>query len=214
MSTISLNIGGWTATLPVLSRTKVAYQPRKSTMARFEAEQKSDFVAPTFKASPAVIRRGNKLMQTHGFCYLRIFACKYREYTARRLGINPKGAQVEAHLATHAAHRRGDNFILTRITGPFQAHIYRSRYENRAWRGDLSRYADCTIAGGKGESSGHRRLPAPTPMEAIEYHPVPEASGDGTLQATGAKIRIQNPSSMCREIHKRMQELEQQYRQG
>jgi hypothetical protein len=145
MSSISINVGGWTATLPVLTKDKVAHLPRKTTMARFEAEQGDDFVAPTFKASPAVIRRGNKLMQNNGFCYLRLFACKYREYTAKRLGTNPLGANIEAHLATHAAHRRGDNFILTRITGPFQAHIYKSRYENRAWRGDLSRYADCRI---------------------------------------------------------------------
>ena len=81
MATISLNIDGWTTTLPILSRPKVAHQPRKTTRARFEAEQQDDFVAPTFKASPAVIRQGNKLMQNHGFCYLRIFACKYREYT-------------------------------------------------------------------------------------------------------------------------------------
>ena len=56
MSTVSLNIGGWTTTLPVLSKAKVAHQPRKTTMARFEAEQQSDFVAPTFKASSEIGR--------------------------------------------------------------------------------------------------------------------------------------------------------------
>ena len=119
---LPLGLHSTTMSVPITN----GYQYKKSCTARFGAEQAPSFVAPTFKEAFATgtIRRGNKLMQKPGFCYLRLFSRHYREYTARRLGKNPLDEDVLAHIATHVAHRRGDAFVVARITGLFQAHTY------------------------------------------------------------------------------------------
>ena len=47
------------------------------------------------RASPKQIREANHLMLQQGYCYLRLFAVKYRRQIAACLGQNPTFTHVE-----------------------------------------------------------------------------------------------------------------------
>ena len=82
------------------------------------------------RASPKQIREANHLMLQQGYCYLRLFAVKYRRQIAACLGQNPTFSRVEQQLGMNPNFRRGDSFVTAYISGPFQAHIAKSRKEN------------------------------------------------------------------------------------
>ena len=82
------------------------------------------------RASPKQIREANHLMLQQGYCYLRLFAVKYRRQIAACLGQNPTYTRVEQQLGLNHNFRRGDAFVTAYISGPFQAHIAKSRKEN------------------------------------------------------------------------------------
>ena len=90
----------------------------------------AEFTKPGFayarsplRASPKQIREANHLMLQQGYCYLRLFAVKYRRQIAACLGQNPTFSRVEQQLGMNANFRRGDSFVTAYISGPFQAHI-------------------------------------------------------------------------------------------
>ena len=80
-------------------------------------------------AFPKQIREANHLMLQQGYCYLRLFAVKYRRQIASCLGQNPTYTRVEQQLGLNHKFRRGDLFVTAYISGPFQAHIAKSRME-------------------------------------------------------------------------------------
>ena len=89
------------------------------------------------QASPKQIREANHLMLQQGYCYLRLFAVKYRRQIAACLGQNHRFSRVEQQLGLHHSFRRGDSFVTAYISGPFQAHIAKSRKENPFHMGTL-----------------------------------------------------------------------------
>ena len=91
------------------------------------------------KASPKQIREANHLMLQQGYCYLRLFAVKYRRQIAACLGANPTFTKVEQQLGQHPVFRRGDSFVTAFISGPFQAHIAKSKKEIPFYLGTLRR---------------------------------------------------------------------------
>ena len=91
------------------------------------------------RASSKQIREANHLLLQQGYCYLRLFAVKYRRQIAACLGYNPTFTRVEQQLGLHPAFRRGDSFITAFISGPFQAHIAKSRKENPFYHRTLRR---------------------------------------------------------------------------
>ena len=78
-------------------------------------------------------------MLSQGYCYLRLFAVKYRRQIAQCLGKLPTYERVEQQLRAHRAFPRGDSFITAYISCPFQAHITKSRKENPFHLGTLRR---------------------------------------------------------------------------
>ena len=104
----------------------------------------AEFTKPGFayarlplQASPKQIREANHLMLQQGYCYLRMFVVKYRRQIAACLGQNPTFTRVEQQLGTHPYLRRGDQFVTAYISGPFQAHIAKSKKENPFYMGTL-----------------------------------------------------------------------------
>ena len=91
------------------------------------------------RASPKQIREANHLMLCPGYCYLRLFAVKYRRQIAQCLGKLPNFSRVEQQLRSHTAFPRGDTFVTAYISGPFTAHIAKSRKENPFHIGTLRR---------------------------------------------------------------------------
>ena len=66
-------------------------------------------------------------MLKDGFCYLRIFSNNHRWHIATRLGTNPT---IDHVLSLNTSWRRHDSFINCLLSGPFRAHISRSRRAN------------------------------------------------------------------------------------
>ena len=89
------------------------------------------------RACPKQIREANHHMLQQGYCYLRLFAVKYRRQIAACLEQNPTFSHVEEQLSTNANFHRGDPFVTAYISGPFQAHIAKSRKENPFYLGTL-----------------------------------------------------------------------------
>ena len=91
------------------------------------------------RASPKQIREANYLVLQEGYCYLRLFAVKYRRQITAYLGQNPTFSHVEQQLALNTNFCRGDSFATAYISGPFEAHIAKSRNENPFHLGTLRR---------------------------------------------------------------------------
>ena len=91
------------------------------------------------RASPKQIREANHLMLRQAYCYLRLFTVKYRRQIAQCLGKLPTYERVEQQLRAHRAFPRGDSFVSAYISGPFVAHIAKSRKENPFHLGTLRR---------------------------------------------------------------------------
>ena len=114
------------------------------------------------RASPKQIREANHLMLSQGYCYLRLFAVKYRRQIAQCLGKLPTFQRVEQQLRSHAAFPRHDSFITAYISGPFTAHIAKSRKENPFHRSTLRRLNE-----GMPIRVGAAREPSPATTPAI-----------------------------------------------
>ena len=78
-------------------------------------------------------------MLQQGYCYLRLFTVKYCRQIAACLGYNPTFSHDEQQLGMNASFRRSFLFITAFISGPFQAHIAKSRKENPFHLGTLRR---------------------------------------------------------------------------
>ena len=91
------------------------------------------------RASPKPIRQANHLMLQQGYCYLRLFAIKYRRQIAACLGQNPTFSRVKQQLGTNANFCRGNSFVTAYISWPFQAYIAKSRQDNPFHLGTLRR---------------------------------------------------------------------------
>ena len=127
------------------------------------------FTRPSFayallplQASPKQIREANHLMLSTGYSYLRLFAVKYRRQIAQCLGKLPTYQRVEQQLRSHAALPHGDSFVTAYISGPFTAHIAKSRMENPFHLGTLRRLND-----GMPIRVGAAREPSPSTTPAI-----------------------------------------------
>ena len=160
---------------------------------------KAAFLQPGFayarlplKASPKQIREANHLMFQQGYCYLRLFAVKYRRQIAACLGHNPTYTNVEQQLSINTKFRRGDSFVTAYISGPFQAHIAKSRKENPFHLGNLRRLnSGMPIRVG---STQPLLLPAPSPsMEVamIDVPMLPTANEDNQVVQTTAVLANQ-----------------------
>ena len=114
------------------------------------------------RASPKQIREANHLMLRQGYCYLRLFAVKYRRQIAQCLGKLPTYERVEQQLRAHQAFPRGDSFVTAYISGPFVAHIAKSRKENPFHLGTLRRLNE-----GMPIRLGAAREPSPATVPAI-----------------------------------------------
>ena len=114
------------------------------------------------QASPKQIREANHLMLHQGYCYLRLFAVKYRRQIAQCLGKLPTYERVEQQLRAHRAFPRGDSFVTAYISGPFVAHIAKSRKENPFHLGTLRRLNE-----GMPIHLGAAREPSPAMVPAI-----------------------------------------------
>ena len=101
-------------------------------------------------------------MLRQGYCYLRLFAVKYRRQIAQCLGKLPTYERVEQQLRAHRAFPRGDSFVTAYISGPFVAHIAKSRKENPFHLGTLRRLNE-----GMPIRLGAAREPSPTTVPAI-----------------------------------------------
>ena len=111
------------------------------TSGAYAAFTKPGFAYARFplRASPKQIREAIHLMLQQGYCYLRLFAVKYRRQIVACVGQNPTFHHVEQELSRNATFRRGDSFVTAYISGPFQAHIAKSRKENPFHLGTLRR---------------------------------------------------------------------------
>ena len=104
-------------------------------------------------------------MLQQGYGYLRLFAVKYRRQIAACLGQNPTFSKVGQQLGLHHSFRRGDSFVIAYISGPFQAHIAKSRKENPFYIGTLRRPNEgMPIRVGAEQPTPRPALPAPTPL--------------------------------------------------
>ena len=97
------------------------------------------YVLAPLRPSPKQIREANHLMLSQGYCYLRLFTVKYHRQITQCLGKLPTYERVEQQLRAHRAFLRGDAFVTAYISGPFQAHITKSRKENPFHLGTLRR---------------------------------------------------------------------------
>ena len=139
-STMPSNISSWCEAIATyLSQVKASKEgPQDGTYAAFT---KPGFAYARFplQASPKQIREANHLMLQQGYCYLRLFAVKYRRQIAACLGENPTFSKVEEQLGRYHSFRWGDLFVTAYISGPFQAHIAKTRKENPFYLGTLRR---------------------------------------------------------------------------
>ena len=97
-----------------------------------------------------------------GYCYLSLFAVKYRRQIAQCLGKLPTYLRVVQQLRSHAAFPRHDNFVTAYISGPFTAHIAKSGKENPFHLGTLRR-----LNKGMPIRVGAAREPSPSTTPAI-----------------------------------------------
>ena len=139
----------------------------------YAAFTKSGFAYARFplRASQKQNREANHHMLQQDFCYLRLFAVKYRRQIAACLGSNPTFSPVERQLGMDANFCRGDSFVTTYISGPFQAHIRKSRKENPFHLGTLRRLnSGMPIRVGATQPPA---LPAPPPSQEVAMIDVP-----------------------------------------
>ena len=91
------------------------------------------------RVSPKQIREANHLMLQQGYCYLRLFAVKYRCQIAQCLGNYPTINRVMTRLVMHPTFHRNNNFVMAYISGPFLGHIVKSKKENPFFLGTVNR---------------------------------------------------------------------------
>ena len=89
------------------------------------------------QASLKQIRKANHLLLRQGYCYLRLFTVKNHRQIAQCLGKLPTYEMVEQQLRAHGAFPRDYSFVTAYISGPFVAHIAKSRKENPSHLGTL-----------------------------------------------------------------------------
>ena len=139
------------------------------------------------RASPKQIREANHLMLRQGYCYLRLFAVKYRRQIAQCLGKLPTYQRVEQQLRAHRAFPRGDQFVTAYISGPFRAHIAKSRKENPFHLGTLRRLNEgMPIRIGAERSLSHSPAPPATSKEVVmvDVSIIPMSSTSNRLRQT------------------------------
>ena len=124
-------------------------------------------------------------MLSQGYCYLRLFTVKYPRQIAQCLGKLPTYERVEQQLRAHRAFPRGDSFVIAYISGPFQAHIAKSRKENPFHLGTLRRLNE-----GMPIRIGAERSPSLAPpatskeIVMVDVSIIPMSSTSSKLRAT------------------------------
>ena len=137
------------------------------------------------RASPKQIREADHLMLSQGYCYLRLFAVKYHRQIAQWLGKLPTYERVEQQLRTHRAFPRGDSFVTAYISGPFQAHIAKSRKENPFHLGTLRRLNEGMPIRIGAERSPSLAQPATSKeVVLVDVSIIPMSSTSSKLRAT------------------------------
>ena len=113
-------------------------------------------------------------MLQQGYCYLRLFAVKYHRQITACLGHNPTISRVEQQLGMNPNFRRGDSFVTAYISGPFQAHIAKSRKENPFHLGTLRRLnSGMPIRVGSTQPPMFLATPWSTEVAMIDVHILP-----------------------------------------
>ena len=139
------------------------------------------------RASPKQIGEVNHLMPQQGYCDLRLFAVKYRRQIAACLGQNPTFTRVEQQLCMNPNFRRGDSFVTAYISGPFQAHIAKSRKENPFHLGTLRRLnSGMPIRVGSTQPPMLPAPPASTEVAMIDVPMLPTTDEDNQVVQTTA----------------------------
>ena len=137
------------------------------------------------RASPKQIRNANHLMLSQGYYYLRFFVVKYHRQIAQCLGKLPTYERVEQQLRAHRAFSCGDAFVTAYISGPFQAHIAKSRKANPFHLGTLQR-----LNQGMPLRIGAERSPSPVQpatskeIVMVDVSIIPMSSTSSRLRAT------------------------------
>ena len=156
------------------------------------------------RASPKQIREANHLMLSQGYCYLRLFTVKYRRQIAQCLGKLPTYERVEQHLRANRAFPCGDSFVTTYISGPFRAHIAKSRKENPVHLGTLRRLNEgMPIRFGDEQSPSLAQPATSKEVVMVDVSIIPMSSTSSRLRAT----RQVPPNQMTTAQHQVIQEV-------
>ena len=174
MATTTISVNGWVATLPVLpKRTKNEKAKLPSPTEGTKLSPASSLVAT---ATSKQIREANRLMITDGWCYLRLFANKYRWQIAPVLKANPTVDELLQFISLNAVARRRDPFVCVRRTGPFRSHVFRSRYAGQ-YLAELRRLAGpmpVTVGAGNASSADD--------VEMVDISLMPLVKTSGTIE--------------------------------
>ena len=142
-------------------------------------------------ASPKQIREANHLMLQQGYCYLRLFAVKYRRQIAQCMGSYPTINTVMTQLVMHPTFRRNNNFVVAYISAPFVGHIAKSKNENPLYLGTLRRLSEGMPIklGASGSSQGKMKdKDVDTPL--IDMALIPFVAKDGKWKKSGPPIQV------------------------
>ena len=143
------------------------------------------------RASPKQIRVANHLMLQQGYCYLYLFAVKYRRQIAQCMGSYPTINKVMTQLVMHPNFPHNDNFVMAYISGPFMSHIVKCKKENPFHLGTLCRLSEGmpVILGASGSFQGKRKdRDGDTPM--INMALIPFVAKDGKWKKSRPPIPV------------------------
>ena len=101
--TRTLSINGWTATLPVLTKRTSTEETKLSPPD--EGTKLSPPSSLVASATSKQIREANRLMNTSGWCYLRLFAKKYHWQIVPALKANPTVDVLLSYIELNAVAR-------------------------------------------------------------------------------------------------------------
>ena len=143
------------------------------------------------RASQKQIRNANHFMLQQGYCYLRLFAVKYRRQIAQCIGSYPTIDKVMTQLVMHPTFRRNDNFVTAYISGPFLGHITKSKKENPFYLGTLRRLSEgMPIRLGASVSSQGKRKDKDGDTPMIDMALIPFVAKDGKWKKSGPPIQV------------------------
>ena len=187
---MTTSTSSWDATIAAhIQQAKAAKNDHKDGIYATFTKPGFAFARFPLGASPKQIRETNHLILRQGYCYLCLFAVKYRRQIAQCLGSYPVITRVMTQLVMHPVFRRNNNFITAYIPGPFLRHIAKSKKENPFYLGTLRRLSEGMPIrlGASGSSQGKRKdKDGDTPM--IDMALIPFVAKDGKWKKSGPPI--------------------------